>query len=229
MSEAMHGGERPASPEQPALASSGVSQLTTSEAESSTDTLRVLSDEAREQLTRAMEQEGLHVGRMAKKAGRPMAEDMWQNIIISFHNRLLNHGPVDHLESYLNRCVTTQLSKLRDTIEVVVGDEELDVLRAQSQSDPQLDDILQYNRALIEAARGIRDVGILTDREADVYLLAQVLGEDNGVVAKWLDPPSTPARVATLKWKAVRKVNKARREGKLTHLGFDPPQDGGEG
>ncbi|QKZ23819.1 hypothetical protein [Streptomyces chartreusis] len=231
MAEAMRGGERPASPELVAEAPPSAGRLTTFEsAATSTDTPRVLSDQAREQLGRAMDQQHLHIGRMAKKAGRPNAEDMWQKIIISFEKVLRSHGPVDHLESYLNRCVTNELSKLRATIDVLVGDEKLDFLRAKSLSDPQLEGILTYNRDLIEAVEGIRASGVLSKREADVYVLAQVLGEENAVVAVWLDPPTTEAAVATLKWKAMRKVKKARRDGKFEHLGFHPPRESdGEG
>ncbi|MFG1663774.1 hypothetical protein [Streptomyces sp. Y7] len=165
---------------------------------------------------------------MAKKAGRARAEDMWQKVLISFERTLQSQGPVEHLESYLNRCVTNELSKLRATIEVLVGEEKLEILRAKSVSDPQLDGILSYNHELIETVQGIRDSGVLSKREADVYVLAQVLGEENAVVAEWLEPPTTSAAVATLKWKAMRKVRKAWREGKFRHLGFPPPREGGD-
>jgi DNA-directed RNA polymerase specialized sigma24 family protein len=224
MAEAMQGGDRPASPELAAGPLAHAVQLTTPKANASTGSPRVLSEKAREQLAQAMDHKGFHIKRMAKKAGRSRAEDMWQKIIISFENVLRNQGPVEHLESYLNRCVTNELSKLRATIEVVVGDETLDLLRAKSMSDPQLDSILSYNIDLIEAVQGIRASGVLSKREADVYVLAQVLGEENDVVAEWLDPPTTAAAVATLKWKAMRKVKKARREGKFRHLGFPPPR-----
>ncbi|MER7978305.1 hypothetical protein [Streptomyces sp. NPDC095817] len=126
--------------------------------------------------------------------------------------------------------MTNELSKLRATIEVLVGDEKLDYLRTKSLSDPQLDGILTYNHDLIEAVQGIRASGVLTKREADVYVLAQVLGEENTVVAQWLEPPTTARAVATLKWKAMRKVNKAWRAGQFEHLGFHPPREnGGQG
>lgn len=229
MAEAMPGGDRPASPELTAGPPARAGQLTTPEAAASTDTPRVLSDKAREQLAQAMYYKGLHLKRMVKKAGRPRAEDMWQTIIISFEKVLRSKGPVDHLESYLNRCVTNELSKLRATIEVLVGTEKLDILRAKSLGDPQLDGVLSYNHELIEAVQGIRDSGVLSKREADVFVLAQVLGEENDVIAEWLDPPTTAAAVATLKWKAMRKVKKARSEGKFRHLGFPPPREEGEG
>lgn len=184
MAEAMHGGDRPASPELAAGPPAPAGQLTTTGAIASPELPCVLSDQAREQLTQAMAQQGIHIGRMAKKAGRSRAEDMWQKIIIGFESALRSKGPVQHLESYLNRCVTNELSKLRATIEVLVGDEKLDFLRAKSLSDPQLDSILSYNHDLIEAVQGIRASGVLSKREADVYVLAQVLGEENSVVAE---------------------------------------------
>ncbi|MCZ4608855.1 hypothetical protein O3S80_34880 [Streptomyces sp. Lzd4kr] len=228
MAEAMQGGDRPASPELVAGPPARAGQLTTTEDMASTDIPGGLSDTARAQLAAALEHSGLHIARMAKKAGRARAEDMWQKVLISFERTLQSQGPVEHLESYLNRCVTNELSKLRATIEVLVGEEKLEILRAKSVSDPQLDGILSYNHELIETVQGIRDSGVLSKREADVYVLAQVLGEENAVVAEWLEPPTTTAAVATLKWKAMRKVRKAWREGKFRHLGFPPPREGGD-
>ncbi|MFE2534214.1 hypothetical protein [Streptomyces sp. NPDC059371] len=223
MPEEMHG-DRPASSEPSTRTSSSEDGASASNAQPSADTPRVLSDEAREQLTRAMEQKNMHIGRMSKKVGRPMAEDMWQKILLEFHTRLLNHGPVDRLDSYINRCVTNMLSKLRTTIEVVIGDENLELIARQAADDPQIANVFYYNHELIEAVHGIRKSDILTKREADVYVLGQILGEDNNVIAEWLDPPGTAARVATIKWRAMRKVQRAWREGKFTHLGYEPPR-----
>ncbi|WP_221355412.1 hypothetical protein [Streptomyces beigongshangae] len=225
MAEAMRGGERPAPPELVVEASRPADWLTNSDTDVSTVTAPVMSAEAREQLKQAIEQGPLHLGRMTKQVGRMQAEDMWQKIVISFERVLTNKGPVEHLEKYLNRCVTNKLSKLRATIEVLVGDEKLDYLQAKSLSDPQLNGILSYNHDLIEAVQGIRSSGVLSKREADVYVLTQVLGEENSVVAEWLDPPTTARAVATLKWKAMRKVKKAWQDGKFEHLGFHPPRE----
>lgn len=182
------------------------------------------SDETRDQLARAVEQSGRHVARMARKAGRPMAEDMWQKILVGLERRLVRHGPVDDLDPYLNSCVTKALGGLRAAIEVLVGDETLDVLRQRQHDDQQLDSMMLHNTELVEAARGVIESGVLTRQEAQVYVVAQVLGEDNAVVAEWLDPPTTVRAVAQAKYRAVRKVNRAYRQGKFRHLGYEPPR-----
>ncbi|WP_406136967.1 hypothetical protein [Streptomyces sp. NBC_01089] len=182
------------------------------------------SDETRDQLARAVEQSGRHVARMARKAGRPMAEDMWQKILVGLERRLVRHGPVDDLDPYLNSCVTKALGRLRAAIEVLVGDETLDVLRQRQHDDQQLDSMMLHNTELVEAARGVIESGVLTRQEAQVYVVAQVLGEDNAVVAEWLDPPTTVRAVAQAKYRAVRKVNRAYRQGKFRHLGYEPPR-----
>ncbi|MEU5777333.1 hypothetical protein ABZ819_29035 [Streptomyces venezuelae] len=182
---------------------------------------RKLSPAALDQLVRATEQAGLHRGRMAKKVGPELADEMWANVLRGLNSRLANRGPVDDLDKYLNRCVTNQLSKLRTTIEILVGDDALVALRAR---EGQASEAFRLNHELIETVQGIRAQGILTPREMDVFVLGQVLGEDNKVVAEWLDPPATARSVGTLKWRANRKINKAWRAGRLAHLGFDPPK-----
>ncbi|MBO8202683.1 hypothetical protein JW613_31045 [Streptomyces smyrnaeus] len=193
------------------------------DAEASVDVLPGHSNETREQLAIAFEQSGMHIARMARKAGWQMAEDMWQSILAGLERRLVRHGPVENLDPYLNSCVTKALSKLRTAIEVLVGDEHLDALRQRQYTDPQLDSMLQLNTELVEAARGVIESGVLTKREAHVYVLAQVLGEDNAAVAEWLNPPTTVKAVTQMKYKAVRKVNRAYRQGKFRHLGYEPP------
>ncbi|MGW6533440.1 hypothetical protein [Streptomyces venezuelae] len=158
---------------------------------------------------------------MAKKVGPELADEMWANVLRGLNSRLANRGPVDDLDKYLNRCVTNQLSKLRTTIEILVGDDALVALRAR---EGQASEAFRLNHELIETVQGIRAQGILTPREMDVFVLGQVLGEDNKVVAEWLDPPATARSVGTLKWRANRKINKAWRAGRLAHLGFDPPK-----
>jgi len=221
MSQEMHG-EHPASSEPSMQVSSSTADDSASDARPSAATPRILSPEAHEQLMRAMEQKEMHVSRMARKAGHANAEDMWQRVIIAYHARLLNHGPVEHLDSYLNRCVTNELSKLRTSIDVLIGDQALDLTQAD---DPHVANVVYYNHDLIEAVRGIRKSGVLNKRELDVWVLGQILGEDNKAVAEWLDPPSTRARVATIKWRALHKLNRAWNAGEFKHLGFEPPRD----
>jgi hypothetical protein len=222
MPEEMRGASS-ASLDPPARTMSEEDELATVEAETSAETPRGHSDETRQQLARAVEQSGRHIARMAQKAGWSMAEDMWQKILTSLERRLVRHGLVEDLDPYLNSCVTKELSKLRAAIEVLVGDETLDVLRQRQYSNQQLDSMLLHNAELVEAARGVIESGVLTKQEAQVYVLAQVLGENNAVVAEWLDPPTTVRAVAQAKHRAVRKVNKAYRQGKFRHLGYEPP------
>ncbi|WP_033328668.1 hypothetical protein [Streptomyces yerevanensis] len=224
MPEEMHGASGPASTERPMrMASPSVEdRLNTAVATAAAATMPVLTPEAHKQLVRAMEQESLHRGRMAKKAGVQLAGTMWSNVVTGLHQRLLNLGPVDNLDAYLNRSVTNQLSKLRTTVEVLVGDETLDVLREQN-GDPNLGQVLELNHELIDIVKGIRVAGILTPREMDVYVLCQILGEDNETVGLWLEPPTNKNSVASLKCKAMKKVKKAWRAGKLEHLGYPPP------
>ncbi|MFE5731453.1 hypothetical protein ACFQ7A_11200 [Streptomyces sp. NPDC056528] len=223
MPEEMRGASS-ASLEPPVRTTSEGDEPTASGDETSADAPREHSDETHEQLARAVEQSGMHIARMAKKAGRPMAEDMWQQILVGLERRLLRRGPVEELDPYLNSCVTKALSRLRTTIEVLVGDETLDALRQRQHGDEQLDSVLLHNTELFEAARGVIESGLLTPQEAQVYVLAQVLGEDNAVVAEWVDPPTTVKAVAQAKYRAVRKVNKAYRQGRFRHLGYEPPR-----
>ncbi|MET8683912.1 hypothetical protein ABZV77_06810 [Streptomyces sp. NPDC004732] len=189
----------------------------------SSTVVRELSPDARDQLLRATEQAGMHLGRMAKRAGPELADDMWGNVLLGLHSRLVSRGPVEDLDKYLNRCVTNQLCKLRATVEVLVGDETLAVLRAR-QGDHLTGEVVRLNHELIETVRGIRALDLLTPRQMAVFVLGQILGEDNRMIAEWLDPPTTARAVATLKWRANREINKAWRDGRLAHLGFDPPR-----
>jgi hypothetical protein len=222
MPEEMRGASS-ASLEPPVRTMSEEGELAAVEAGTSAETPRRHSDETRQQLARAVAQSERHIARMAQKAGWSMAEDMWQKILTSLERRLVRHGPVEDLDPYLNGCVTNELSKLRAAIEVLVGDETLDVLRQRQHSDHQLGSVLLHNAELVEAARGVIESGVLSKQEAQVYVLAQVLGQDNAVVAEWLDPPTTVGAVAQAKYRAVRKVNKAYRQGRFRHLGYEPP------
>ncbi|MFE2374728.1 hypothetical protein [Streptomyces sp. NPDC059398] len=192
-------------------------QSGTREAERAREAQGELSPECHEQVRRAVEQRALHHGRMAKKAGHTLAEDMWSNIMLSLHTRLVNRGPVEHLDSYLNACVTNQVSSLRATIEILVGDEnpELHV------GDPNIGEVLELNHELFELVKGIRALGFLTQEEADVFVLFQVLGEDSKTVAEWLAPGTDPKRATRIRRRAVKKVNRAYKDGILADLGYD--------
>lgn len=217
MPEEMHGGGRSASPNPP----SAEGQLSTREGRPSRGTGGELSRRAQEQLVRAMEQKELHRGRMAKKAGRDLADDMWANIMVSLHVRLGNLGPVEHLDPYLNSCVSNQLRKLRATVEILVGDESLALLKG----DPDFGEALELNHELIELVRNIRASGVLKPAEADVFVLSQVVGQDLDTIGQWLDPPTTSRAVARIRRRAVKKVNRAYHEGKFADLGYGPTRE----
>ncbi|MFE2693694.1 hypothetical protein [Streptomyces mirabilis] len=225
MTDPMQGGNSPASTEGPTRARPQPEEVQLDTAVAGTISAtspRVLSPEARLQLDRALEQEGLHRGRMAQSAGRHQAEEMWANIAKGVYLRLLNQGPVDNLDAYLNRCVTNQLSTLRTVVEVLVEDTDLELL-GERRGEPQYGQAVDLNHELIDAIKGVRSLGILTSREMEVYIMCQAFQMENEQIAQWLEPPTTKAAVASLRYKALKKVNKAWRAGKMAHLGFDTP------